>query len=217
MDGEAILIAVGGVLAATAAIALVAWLTYRAFLTKRSRGYVLIPPPGKHSAMRRKGDSATTAAAAPVAAGGDETIHIVQPVAARPKAEVPPRARVPRPAEVPPHPPELGLPVERVEIPIEVAIRSSDVGEPTPAVGVGRADRRLVAPVELWFGEMCVGVVAGSDTHKRFDHYASALLSEMGVPAKRAYRVAQPAPVREGWLAKRLRLRNDYARQPTRR
>jgi len=39
--------------------------------------------------------------------------------------------------------------------------------------------RRLVAPVELWFGTTCVGVVRGSDTHERFSRYANGLLAEL--------------------------------------
>lgn len=53
-------------------------------------------------------------------------------------------------------------------------------GAPSLAIDTARVPaRRLVAPVELWFGTTCVGVVRGSDTHERFSRYANGLLAEL--------------------------------------
>jgi hypothetical protein len=83
---------------------------------------------------------------------------------------------------------------------IESWTRQRAVAHPPPVAGVGldavpdapcapqvvvvesppsATDTGLIAPVELWFGRTCIGVVPGSETHRQFERYAAALLSEL--------------------------------------
>jgi hypothetical protein len=142
-----IIIGVSGALLVFASA--VAWLLLRARELRRVRGYVVVPPPGRHSTSRRH---VGASAAAPHRSTSPE----------------PARSEPARPGPAPAQP--------------EAAPR------PRPQSGPKRPDartappRHLVAPVELWFGTTCVGVTRGSDTHQKFDEYASELLAELSDP-----------------------------------
>ncbi|MBS3957655.1 MAG: hypothetical protein KGZ40_09060, partial [Clostridiales bacterium] len=46
-------------------------------------------------------------------------------------------------------------------------------------------DIELVAPVEMWFGEVRIGVKEGTKTYEQFQRYAAVLFDELAKARKR--------------------------------
>ena len=160
------------------------WSVLRARDLKRVRGYVLIPPPGKHSVSGRRRSPV------PVAQHNDE-----EPRPASREAQTPPATST------------ASRPAPRRA---RVRLGRSQGSQASPDPG-----RHLVAPVELWFGTICVGVVRGSDTHRRFDEYASELLADLSAPSDRGHESAGRRARRRPVALQRSA--NSYARHSERR
>lgn len=137
-----------------------AWAAWRAREITRLRGYVLVPPPGKHSAAHMR--------VWPVPAARHTVPSTVcaapAPSPAAPSFSASPASR------------EATAAVLQSMQELEQARRAARACATSVPV------KNLTAPVELWFGTRCVGVVRGSETHLRFDEFASELLAELADP-----------------------------------
>ncbi len=170
MDPAAgVIVAEVGILAVLLGAAL--WGGWRIRELRRVRGYAVVPPPGRHSVGAKRAGAAD-----------------------------PSTRRGPRPATQPA--PTLSVSADKSETrrsharsaqpsaPATDALQSLERLEASRRTRRGSSaalpTKRLVAPVELWFGETCVGVVQGSDTHERFQDYASELLAELADPGSGA-------------------------------
>jgi hypothetical protein len=129
-----------------------------------------------------------TSAPAPTPAPGPTTAATPEPPRARPAAVI--RAAGPAAAPTAPTPSVLPEPPHmrprahvRVDLQTIAHTPTQSPSEPAAALPLGLraeyAEFKMVAPVEMWFGDSRVGVKAGTKTYEKFRKYADVLLGDL--------------------------------------